>query len=422
MRIATLPVVLFFLAIAPKAQATLTLGLSTTTLTLTGIGPNSVGQGQSTITWGNCNYDGTNTTCIISSPFTGQGSGVMTFAVIYPGNGAFPFIAITNPGSNLFSLQAVSNSYSFNVTIAATGGSTYHLYEFPPFYITFQNPVCTGVTAVNCIEDTVGQTPGATLKGFYTGVLDPSPQITPGGIISASNYGAFASIAPATWIEIYGVNLATTLSQTWAGTDFVNNVAPTSIGGTSVTVAGKPAYVYFVTPGQVNVQVPSGTGTGSLPIVVTTAGGASATYSIQVNDTEPGLLAPASFILSGNQNVVALLNNTLTYDLPVSVPGVITALAKPGDTLTLYGIGFGTVTPSILAGQIASQLSALTANVQVTIGGSPATITYQGFAPGYVGLYQFNVTVPNIPASNTAPVVVTLNGTPLPQKLVVAIN
>src|SRR3979411_254563 len=107
------------------------------------------------------------------------------------------------------------------------------------------------------------------------------------------------------------------------------------------------------------------------------------------------MLAPPAFNLNGNPNVVELLNNSLVYDLPVKVAGVNTALAKPGDTLTMYGIGFGTVTPSILAGQVVSQLNALTVNLAVTIGGAPATITYQGLAPGYVGLYQFNVTVPN---------------------------
>jgi uncharacterized protein (TIGR03437 family) len=422
MRLATLPLFITFLTLIPTARAVLTLGLSTTTFTLTGIGPTSTGQGQSKITWGNCNYDGKYTTCTLSNPYTGQGSGVMTWAVTYTGNGDFPLIAITDKGSNLFSLQAVSNNYSFDVTVSPTGGTPYHLYYGPPFFITFVNPVCTGVTA-NCTADGVGQTPGATKSGLYTGTLDPAPQITPGGVISASNYGAFAAIAPATWIEIYGYNLATsTFGQTWAGTDFVNNVAPTALAGTTVTVAGLPAYIYYVTPGQINAQVPSGTGTGSLPVVVTTAGGASASYSIQVNGTEPGLLAPAVFILNGNQNVVALLNNTLTYDLPVKVAGVNTALAKPGDTLTMYGIGFGTTTPSILAGQVVTGLNALTANVQITIGGAPATVSYQGFAPGYVGLYQFNVLVPSIAANTNAPIIMTVNGAAIPQKLVIAIG
>jgi uncharacterized protein (TIGR03437 family) len=142
---------------------------------------------------------------------------------------------------------------------------------------------------------------------------------------------------------------------------------------------------------------------------------------VQVNIVEPGLLAPPAFNISGNQNVVALEANTLTYILPVATAGISTARARVGDSLTMYGIGFGTVTPSIPAGQVVQSLSSLTNTLQVTIGGMAATVTYQGFTPGYVGLYQFNVTVPNVPASDTTPVVFTLNGTPLPQKLVLAI-
>jgi len=90
--------------------------------------------------------------------------------------------------------------------------------------------------------------------------------ITPSGVITAGNYGAFPVVAPATWMEIYGVNLATTVSQTWAGTDFTGNQAPTALGGTTVTVGGKSAFVDFVSPGQVNVQVPSDVAAGTQPV------------------------------------------------------------------------------------------------------------------------------------------------------------
>jgi len=61
----------------------------------------------------------------------------------------------------------------------------------------------------------------------------PTPKITsPDGLISASAYGGFTSIAPATWIEIYGTDLATVVSQTWTGSDFNGVNAPTALGGT----------------------------------------------------------------------------------------------------------------------------------------------------------------------------------------------
>jgi uncharacterized protein (TIGR03437 family) len=189
-----------------------------------------------------------------------------------------------------------------------------------------------------------------------------------------------------------------------------------------VTIGGKAAFIDFVSPGQVNVQMPSGVAAGPQPVIVTTAGGSSAPYTVTVNANEPGLLAPPAFILKGTQNVVALFSNTLTYVLPVAVAGVTTARARPGDSITLYGIGFGLVTPNIPAGQIVQDSNALQSTLQISFGGVLATATYSGLAPGYVGLYQFNVVVPNVAASDTVPLTFTLAGAKGPQNLVIAIQ
>jgi uncharacterized protein (TIGR03437 family) len=156
--------------------------------------------------------------------------------------------------------------------------------------------------------------------------------------------------------------------------------------------------------------------------VVTTAGGSSAAYTVTVNSVEPGLLAPPSFILNGAQNVVALFSNTLTYVLPVALPGVATALAKPGDSITFYGIGFGPVTPDTPAGQIVQQADALQSAFKVFFAGTPATVSYAGLVVGYLGLYQFNVVVPQVAAGNTVPITFTLGGASGPQNLVIAIK
>jgi uncharacterized protein (TIGR03437 family) len=60
--------------------------------------------------------------------------------------------------------------------------------------------------------------------------------------------------------------------------------------------------------------------------------------------------------------------------------------------------------------------------LQVFFGGIPATVSYAGFAPGYVGLYQFNVLVPSVAASDSVPLTFTLGGAPGPQNLVIAIQ
>jgi len=70
------------------------------------------------------------------------------------------------------------------------------------------------------------------------------------GVISASAFGGFSALAPGSWMEIYGFNLANVVSQLWGSADFNGNLAPTALGGTTVTIGGLPAYIDFVSPGR----------------------------------------------------------------------------------------------------------------------------------------------------------------------------
>jgi uncharacterized protein (TIGR03437 family) len=82
----------------------------------------------------------------------------------------------------------------------------------------------------------------------------------------------------------------------------------------------------------------------------------------------------------------------------------------------LYGIGFGSVTPSTPQGQIAEGTTQL-AGFAISTGDTQATVTYAGMVPTFVGLYQFDVVVPAIAASDTAPLTFSLGGTSGTQKL-----
>jgi uncharacterized protein (TIGR03437 family) len=233
-----------------------------------------------------------------------------------------------------------------------------------------------------------------------------------GGVITASGFGGFASIAPGTFIEIYGSNLAAD-SLDWGGA-FNGVNAPTSLAGTTVTIGGQAAFIAYAGPGQVNALVPSNVATGQQQITVTTAIGTSAAYTVNVNPTAAGLLAPVApidFNIGGMHYVVALFPDSQTYVLPPgAISGVPSRRAKPGDVIVIYGIGFGPVTPNTPAGQIVPGNSALTLPLQIFFGSAQATLQYSGLAPSLVGVYQFNVVVPNIPASDAVPVTFTLGG------------
>jgi uncharacterized protein (TIGR03437 family) len=108
---------------------------------------------------------------------------------------------------------------------------------------------------------------------------------------------------------------------------------------------------------------------------------------------------------------------------PGAIAGVNSQRAQPGDNLTLYGVGFGAVAPNTPAGQIVPGLNSLTLPFNLFFGQTPAPVSYDGLAPGAVGLYQFNVVVPSgVAASDTTPLSFTLGGAAGTQILYIAVQ
>jgi len=250
---------------------------------------------------------------------------------------------------------------------------------------------------------------GILLAGSAPGWCQAQPAVASGGVISAGAFGGFTAVAPGSWIEIYGSNLAAH-SRSWSGADFNGIDGPTSLDGTSVTIGGQPAFLDYISPGQVNVQVPSNIGTGSQPLIVQSPAGSSAAYSVTVNAQQPGLLAPGSFAIGGKQYVTAVFSDG-TYVLPPgAIPGLASRRAQPGDNIAFYGVGFGSVAPDTPAGQIEQHLNTLVAPLHIYFGQMEATWSYAGLAPNAVGLYQFNVVVPNVAGGDAIPLTFSLAG------------
>ena len=180
----------------------------------------------------------------------------------------------------------------------------------------------------------------------------------------------------------------------------------------------------YISPGQVNVQVPSNVQTGTQPMVVSTAAGASAIYNITVNATQAGMLAPPNFLIGGKQYATALFTDGVTYVLPVNaIPGVPSRPAKPGETITFYGVGFGPVNPSsIVAGQIVQAYNSLTLPLQIQLGNPAGGRDLYGPGASLVGLYQFNVVVPTLPDNDATPLTFTVGTTAAQQTLYIAVK
>jgi uncharacterized protein (TIGR03437 family) len=243
-----------------------------------------------------------------------------------------------------------------------------------------------------------------------------TPTIT--SVTSGSDFGELSNIAAGSWIEIKGANLANG-TRVWEGRDFLYANAPTSVDGVRATVNDRPAFVFYVSPVQINVQAPVDPITGiSVAVRVTTCGGTSAAFNVNKTARAPGLLAHPLWMAGGRQHLTALHNDGVTFvGMAGMVQGVPMRPARPGDTITAYGIGFGDVNPTStpVAGVVVSQLNQLASSFNLTLGSTPVTqVPYAGLAPNFVGLYQFNFVIPDVPDGEHQ-ITGTLAGTALQQ-------
>ncbi len=256
--------------------------------------------------------------------------------------------------------------------------------------------------------------------------LSSKPAITT--INSATDFGGWSNFASGSYLEIKGSNLAPD-SRTWLSSDFSGNNAPTSLDGVTVSINNKSAYVYYISPTQIDVQAPDDSTTGNVPITVTTCAGTSNSTSIAKTALAAGMQAPASFLVNGTQYMVALITDStkpLGYafvgNTNLSSPPYYYQPAKPGQAIVAYGLGFGPVSPANASGVITTASNSIASSVAFAFGSTPATVSYYGLAPGFVGLYQFNLTVPSSLANGDYPITVTVGGTPLAQKLSLTVH
>ena len=246
------------------------------------------------------------------------------------------------------------------------------------------------------------------------------PAFTQAGIVSPFINRAVSNIATGTWVEIYGANLSTNTRQ-WAGGDFNGNTAPTSLDGVTVNFNGQPAAAMnFISPGQVNAQVPD-VGAGPVSIEVVNGQQRSDAVTMTALTAVPTFLSPASFNVGDRQWLVAIHQDRAFVGRPNLIAGAQFRPARPGDVILVYGIGFGATTPAVPPGQIASGLPNLNSPFTFRFGDTPAEVSYAGLAPGFVGLYQFNIVVPNVPDGDYQ-INATLGGTPINQMLFLTVQ
>ena len=157
-------------------------------------------------------------------------------------------------------------------------------------------------------------------------LFDPVPYIAPAGVMNAAGTTPQAGVAPGSIVSIFGVNLATLTAIAPDG------MLPQTMGGLTVAVADRLLPLFFVSPGQINAQVPDDLATGDYVLIVSPAGAPQVRAPFTVVRNAPGLFP----VLVDGQTIPNALamhedGSAVTADAP----------AKPGELLTLYGTGFG---------------------------------------------------------------------------------
>ncbi|MEI9974423.1 MAG: IPT/TIG domain-containing protein [Ignavibacteriota bacterium] len=222
----------------------------------------------------------------------------------------------------------------------------------------------------------------------------------PPAFTTAVNGASFQpGLAPNTWASIIGGALATS-GRSWAATDFTGASLPTLIEGVSVLINGTPAAVSYVGPSQINFLVPSNMVTGAAQIQVNNNDQISAAANVTINSA-----APAFFWLTGNKYIAAT-HAIGTLSGPTTLIAGLTTPAVGGETIVLYGTGFGATSTAPPNNATFVAPLALATLPTVTIGGVAAAVTYGGMIEP--GVYQLNVVVPTTLPAGDAAVVATV--------------
>jgi uncharacterized protein (TIGR03437 family) len=214
-----------------------------------------------------------------------------------------------------------------------------------------------------------------------------------------TNAGSFASrVSPGALASIFGAGFGNLTQQGDLG--LITNALPTVLGGVSVTVNGTTAPLLFVSPSQINFQIPwktTANSAGNAVVSVLVNGGSVTVAQAPLQTAAPGLFTNGAAAIVQNQDF-----NVNDSDHP----------AAAGSTIVAYLTGSGPVSPASVDGTPTptAPLTNITSSKSAKIGSSDAVVSFAGLTPGFIGLVQFNIVVPAGLASGTYPLTVTIDG------------
>jgi minor extracellular serine protease Vpr len=224
---------------------------------------------------------------------------------------------------------------------------------------------------------------GLGLSWDFLGTVLPRPNITQ--IVDAASFEAGKPVAPGSYISIFGSALSSVTDSTpTAMLPLALDSVLVSFDVPSANISA-PGHLIYVSPSQVNVQVPW-----------ELQGQSSAQVKVTISSPNGGYA----------------YGNVYTLPLSAYAPAFFgqIAPARRGQTISLYANGLGPVTNQPASGDaaVAIPLAKTTTPPTVIIGETTAAVSFSGLAPGFAGLYQINVTVPTALSPGTYPITLTI--------------
>lgn len=296
---------------------------------------------------------------------TNRGRGTLTLAA--------PAAAVTS-GAGWLAAELVAGTSI--VQVKATAGS------LSPG--TYEGTVTVNSNAVNGPQE---------IPVSFEVVAKGNPQLTPGGVVNNATFAGGDQLGRGTIAAVFGEQFV-----------FGDAVAASSLplgqtlGGVRVLVNNQPAPVYFASYGQINFQIPYEAAVGTATVVVEANGLRSNGVTVPIADRAPRMLR------LGVGNYGIFVNQDGTFPVPrTSGLGAAGRPARAGETLVMYAIGLGPTSPTVQsgAGAPASPLAVVSPMPVLQFGRTSISIAdattplFVGLTPGFVGLYQINVTLPS---------------------------
>jgi uncharacterized protein (TIGR03437 family) len=243
-----------------------------------------------------------------------------------------------------------------------------------------------------------GAIPSAVTTAVYV-LSRTGPSIAPESLVNGASFGRSGGFAPGSLVSIFGGGLS--------DRDYYASSLPlpARLGQTSVLVNGTPAPLLYVGPTQVNFQLPPGLTGESARIVVLLGEQPSAEITVGL-----AVADPAVFLVGQTGYGVITKANTDILAMPTS-PGVKAEPAKKGELVTIYCTGLGPLRFPVAAGVPANGPVEVVHTPEVRVGGVSARVLYAGLAPGFVGVNQINIELPeNAPTGAAVPVTIAVSG------------